>query len=60
MRIGALCQRGVGLRGFLCAVGCVYIDCWEEELNAGEMSGKFRKREIYRELNLHYLEINRG
>ncbi len=38
--------------------GNVYIDCWEEELTAGEMSGKFRKREIYRELNLHHLEIN--
>ena len=43
---------------FYVPLGCVYIDCWEEELNAGEMSGKFRKREIYRELNLPYLEIN--
>jgi hypothetical protein len=39
-------------------VGSVYIDCWEEELTAGDMSGKFRKRELYRELNLQYLEIN--
>ncbi|MDG2045808.1 MAG: hypothetical protein P8J79_01215 [Halioglobus sp.] len=43
---------------FYVPIGGVYIDCWEEELNVGEMSGKFRKREIYRELNLHYLEIN--
>jgi hypothetical protein len=43
---------------FYVPVGSVYIDCWEEELTPGEMSGKFRKREIYRELNLHYLEIN--
>ena len=43
---------------FYVPVGSVYIDCWEEELTPGEMSGKFRKREIYRELNLHHLEIN--
>jgi hypothetical protein len=43
---------------FYVPVGSVYIDCWEEELTPGEMSGKFRKREIYRELNLHSLEIN--
>jgi hypothetical protein len=43
---------------FYVPVGSVYIDCWEEELTAGDMSGKFRKRELYRELNLQYLEIN--
>mgnify|MGYP006073976069 FL=1 len=43
---------------FYVPVGSVYIDCWEVELTPGEMSGKFRKREIYRELNLHSLEIN--
>jgi hypothetical protein len=45
---------------FYVPIGSVYIDCWEEELPAGGMSGKFRKREIYRGLNLNSLEINSG
>lgn len=36
----------------------VYIDCWEAEVPAGELSGKFRKREVYRELDLRHLEVN--
>ena len=43
---------------FYVPIGGVYIDCWEEELKAGAMSAQFRKREIYRELNVLYLEIN--
>jgi hypothetical protein len=35
-----------------------YIDCWEAEVPAGELSGKFRKRELYRELDLRHLEVN--
>ena len=40
--------------------GNVYIDCWEADIEAGELSGKLRKREIYRELELRYIEINAG
>jgi hypothetical protein len=45
---------------FYVPLGNVYIDCWEEELSAAEFSGKFRKRELYKELELRYLEINSG
>ncbi len=40
--------------------GNVYIDCWEAEVPAGELSGKFRKRELYKTLELRHLEINAG
>ena len=36
----------------------VYIDCWEADIPAGELAGKLRKRELYRELQLRHLEIN--
>lgn len=43
---------------FYVPAGNIYIDCWEEEAAPGELSGRFRKREIYRELELRHLEIN--
>ncbi|TCO72226.1 hypothetical protein [Chromatocurvus halotolerans] len=36
----------------------VYIDCWEENVPAMELSGRLRKRECYDELKLRYLEVN--
>ncbi len=45
---------------FYVPLGNIYIDCWEAELSAAEFSGKFRKRELYKELDLRYLEINSG
>ena len=45
---------------FYVPVGHVYIDCWETDVPAGELSGKFRKRELYRTLELRHLEINAG
>lgn len=36
----------------------VYIDCWENDVPAGELSGRFRKRELYRELDLRHFEVN--
>lgn len=36
----------------------VYIDCWEEDVPARELSGRLRKRECYEELKLRYLEVN--
>jgi hypothetical protein len=38
--------------------GSVYIDCWEAQIQARELSGKLHKRELYRELNLRHIEIN--
>lgn len=38
--------------------GQVYIDCWEADVPADQLSGKLRKREIYRDLGLRCLEIN--
>jgi hypothetical protein len=38
--------------------GRVYIDCWEAEVAAQELSSKLHKRELYRELGLRHIEIN--
>jgi len=43
---------------FYVPLGSIYIDCWDAETPVGELSGKFRKREIYKELDLRHLEIN--
>ncbi len=40
--------------------GNIYIDCWEAEIPAGALSGKFRKRELYKSMDLRHLEINAG
>lgn len=38
--------------------GSVYIDCWDEDIPAQELSGKLHRRELYRDLDLRHLEIN--
>ncbi len=38
--------------------GNVYIDCWEVDVPAQQLSRKLHKREIYRQLNLRHIEIN--
>jgi hypothetical protein len=43
---------------FYVPVGNIYIDCWEAEIPAKELSGKLHKRELYREMELRHLEIN--
>jgi hypothetical protein len=43
---------------FYVPLGNIYIDCWEAEHSAGELSGRFRKRELYKELDLRHIEIN--
>jgi hypothetical protein len=48
------------LADFYVPQGNVYIDCWEAEVAAGELSTKFRKRELYKSLELRHLEINAG
>jgi len=43
---------------FYVPLGSVYIDCWESDVPAEELSQRLRKREVYRDLNLRNLEIN--
>jgi hypothetical protein len=43
---------------FYVPVGNIFIDCWETDVPVGELSGKLRKRELYRTLDLRHLEIN--
>ena len=38
--------------------GNVYIDCWEADIPAQELSAKLHRRELYRELELRHIEIN--
>ncbi len=38
--------------------GNVYIDCWEADVPAGELSARLHKRQVYRELGLRNIEIN--
>tara|TARA_B110000503_G_scaffold32105_1_gene52102 strand:+ start:1164 stop:2057 length:894 start_codon:yes stop_codon:yes gene_type:complete len=43
---------------FYLPAGNIYIDCWDTDVPTGELSGKFRKRELYKQLDLRHLEIN--
>jgi len=43
---------------FYIPAGNVYIDCWEENASADELRDGLNKRGIYRQLNLHSLEVN--
>ncbi|TDG13959.1 hypothetical protein E2F43_10710 [Seongchinamella unica] len=43
---------------FYLPAGNVYIDCWEEEGSASDLRERLNKREVYRDLGLHSLEVN--
>jgi hypothetical protein len=43
---------------FYVPIGNIFVDCWEEDIPAGELSGKFYKRELYKSLELRHLEID--
>lgn len=43
---------------FYVPAGNVYIDCWEADISAMELKGKLHKRDLYREMDLNYLEVN--
>jgi hypothetical protein len=45
---------------FYVPVGNVYIDCWESDVPAEQLSGRLRKKELYHALDLHHLEVNAG
>ena len=38
--------------------GNIYIDCWEEDSSADELRERLNKRDVYRELGLHSLEVS--
>jgi hypothetical protein len=40
--------------------GNVYIDCWTEDIPPGQLAGRLRRRERYRNLGLRVLEVNAG
>ena len=54
----ALPTEELSYADFYVPEGNIYIDCWEAEVPASELSGKLHKRELYRELKLRHLEIN--
>ena len=45
---------------FYLPMGNVYIDCWEAQVPAGQLSSRLLKRELYKQYNLRHLEINAG
>ena len=58
-------QRALPTEEQVCAdfyipAGNVYIDCWDEDVAADQLSGKLLKRELYREHELRHIEINAG
>ncbi|MFT4518848.1 MAG: hypothetical protein ACI9JM_001233 [Halioglobus sp.] len=57
------CQRALPIEesvnaDFYVPAGNVYIDCWEDDSLASELSAKLRKRELYRELKLRHIEVS--
>lgn len=57
------CQRALPTEEVICAdfyvpAGNVYIDCWEADISAAEISSRLRKRELYKALGLNSLEVN--
>ena len=58
-------QRPLPVEEEICAdfylpAGNIYIDCWDADVPARELSGKLHRRELYRELGLRAIEINDG
>jgi hypothetical protein len=45
---------------FYIPAGSVYIDCWDADVAADQLSGKLLKRELYLEHELRHIEINAG
>ena len=43
---------------FYLPAGRIYIDCWEEDVPAGELSSRLRKRDVYEQLGLRSIEVN--
>lgn len=45
---------------FYLPMGNVYIDCWEDDVPAEQLSDRLQKREIYQRLSLRHIDINAG
>jgi hypothetical protein len=45
---------------FYLPMGNVYIDCWEADVPAAELSSRLLKRELYKQYDLRHIEINAG
>jgi len=56
----ALPAEELSYADFHIPAGNIYVDCWEADIATGELSGKFRRRELYKSLGLRHLEINAG
>ena len=54
----ALPTEDVVLADFYLPAGNIYIDCWEADVPATELSAKLNKRDIYKELGLRSIEVN--
>ncbi|MEH6609961.1 MAG: hypothetical protein V7696_11385 [Halioglobus sp.] len=54
----ALPTEELVLADFYLPAGNVYIDCWEADVPATELSAKLHKRDIYKELGLRTIEVN--
>ena len=54
----ALPTEEIVLADFYLPAGNVYIDCWEADVPATELSAKLHKRDVYKELGLRSIEVN--
>ena len=54
----ALPTEELVLADFYVPEGNVYIDCWDADIPAQDLSGKLHRRELYRTLKLRHIEIN--
>jgi len=45
---------------FYLPMGNVYIDCWEAQVPASQLSSHLLKRELYKQYDLRHIEINAG
>ncbi len=45
---------------FYLPMGNIYIDCWDADMTASELSSRLRKHELYRQFDLRHIEINTG
>lgn len=48
------------LADFYLPMGNIYIDCWEADVPASQLSSRLLKRELYRQFDLRHIEINAG
>ena len=57
------CQRALPTEeafhaDFYLPAGSIYIDCWDDDTPARELSARLHRRDLYRELELRHVEVN--